>query len=390
MSKDQRKKLSILMLNMFIAVGSFGLILPILPAYLRELGQGGTAAGMIIALFAGAQLIFSPIGGRFTDQYGRRKMIILGLFGLGFSMLLFYLAPNIWFVYVSRFIGGVGAAFCIPAIFAYVADITTMDQRAKGNSFISASMSLGIVVGPGIGGFLAEYGTKTPLLVSAIVGLAAVVISYFTLQESRPEGDVMTRPQSSLIEDVLQSPKKPYFIPLIIIMVMSFGLIAYETVLGLYVDAAFGATAQEIAWMITATGAVSVIIQLFVVDYLVRRFGEPNLLVVFLGIAALGFFLSLIASSYAMFFGITLLVFLATSLLRPVLTTMISKMAGNEQGLAMGLNNSYMSIGNILGPLLAGAIYDIDMKYPFMLGLVVLMATILLSITWRRKAKIAL
>ena len=94
MTKDQKKKLAILMLNMFIAVGSFGLILPILPEYLRELGEGGTAAGMIIALFAGAQLIFSPIGGRWTDQYGRRKMIILGLFGLGFSMLLFYLAPN--------------------------------------------------------------------------------------------------------------------------------------------------------------------------------------------------------------------------------------------------------------------------------------------------------
>ena len=174
----------ILMINMFIAVGSFGIIIPILPAYLLSIGQGGKAAGLMIAIFAGAQLIMSPIAGKWTDRYGRRIMIISGLSGLALSMFVFYISDSIGVLYLSRVIGGVGAALLIPAIFAYVADITTMDQRAKGNSIISASMSLGIVIGPGIGGFLADFGLKMPLLISAFVGLVAVIFSAFMLKES--------------------------------------------------------------------------------------------------------------------------------------------------------------------------------------------------------------
>ncbi|MBS4210065.1 MFS transporter [Bacillus sp. FJAT-50079] len=383
MTSDQRKKMIILMINMFIAIGSFGIIIPILPAYLMSIGEGGTAAGLMIAIFAGAQLIVSPIAGKWTDQYGRRKMIIWGLGGLALSMFVFYFSDSLIVLYLSRVIGGVGAALLVPAIFAYVADITTMDQRAKGNSYISASMSLGIVIGPGIGGFLADFGLKVPLLVSAIVGLVAVAFSAIVLKESMPEGSYVPEEHNdSMIKKIGQSFSKPYFIPLIIILVMSFGLMAYESVLGLFVDNEFGATPKEIAWMITATGIISVVVQLFAVDRIVRRFGEASVLTIFLGVAAAGFVLSLLANSYMMFFGVTMIIFLATSILRPVLTTLISKLAGNEQGFAMGMNNAYMSIGNILGPLTAGLLYDVNIIYPFILGLVVLVITMLVSIRW--------
>ena len=384
MTSDQRKKLALLMLNMFIAVGSFGIIIPIIPAYLKEIGQGGTAAGLIIAIFAFAQFLVSPIGGKWTDKYGRRPLINIGLLTLAISMFIFYFADSIWLLYLSRAIGGIGCAFLIPAIFAYVADITTMDQRAKGNSFISASMSLGIVIGPGIGGFLADFGLKTPLLVSAVVGLLAFIVSYFTLAESQEvKVEIPQDENSSMVKDILLSVKKPFFIPLIITLIMSFGLMSYETVLGLYVDDKFGATPQEIAFMVTSTGLVGVIMQLFVVDRLVKTIGEVNVLKLFLVVTASGFFLSIIAGSYTMFFAISLLIFLATSILRPVLTTLISKMAGNEQGFAMGMNNAYMSIGNIMGPLLAGALYDIDILYPFIAGLIILIFTIILTFMWK-------
>ncbi|KAA0545247.1 MFS transporter [Bacillus sp. BGMRC 2118] len=386
MSGEQRKKLFILMINMFIAIGSFGIVIPILPAYLESINQGGTAAGLMIAIFAGAQLIFSPIAGKWTDQYGRRMMIIIGLIGLTLSMFVFYAFDSIWWLYASRVIGGVGAALLIPAIFAYVADITTLEQRAKGNSFVSAAMSLGIVIGPGIGGFLADFGLKMPFLVSAIVSSVAVIFSVIVLKESQTEkpsvgGHV---PEESMAKMLVRSVKMPYFIPLIITLVMSFGLMAYESVLGLFVDNQFGATPQEIAVMITATGIVSVVVQLFIVDKLVNRFGEGSVLNIFLGVVALGFFLSLFASSYVLFFGVTLIIFLATSILRPVLNTLISKMAGNEQGFAMGLNNTYMSLGNVIGPTLAGALYDVNIIYPFILGLVLLVVTLLVTIIWQR------
>ena len=136
----------------------------------------------MIAIFAGAQLVFSPIAGKWTDQYGRRKMIIYGLIGLTLSMFVFYAVDSIWWLYASRIIGGIGCALLVPAIFAYVADITTMDQRAKGNSLVSAAMSLGIVVGPGIGGFLADFGLKVPFLFQPLYALVAVIFSLIVLE----------------------------------------------------------------------------------------------------------------------------------------------------------------------------------------------------------------
>ncbi|KZZ83643.1 MULTISPECIES: tetracycline resistance MFS efflux pump [Bacillaceae] len=391
MSGNQRKQLFILMINMFIAIGSFGIIIPILPAYLKSINQGGMAAGLMIAIFAGAQLVFSPIAGRWADQHGRRKMIVYGLAGLTLSMFIFYATDSILWLYASRVIGGIGAALLIPAIFAYIADITTIEQRAKGNSYISAAMSLGIVIGPGIGGFLADYGLKVPFLVSAIVSLAAVIFSVVVLKESEsiqaPDQQMVHADTESMLKKLALSVRKPYFIPLVITLIMSFGLMAYESVLGLFVDNQFGASPQEIALMITSTGIISVIVQLFIVDRIVQKFGEQVVLNIFIGVAAAGFLFSLFAKDYVLFFGITLLIFLATSILRPVLNTLISKMAGNEQGFAMGLNNSYMSIGNILGPTFAGVLYDVQILYPFMLGFVLLVITLFITIGWQKQTQ---
>jgi MFS transporter, DHA1 family, multidrug resistance protein len=390
MSADQKKKIIILMINMFIAIGSFGIIIPILPAYLESIGQGGTAAGLFIAIFAGAQFLFSPIAGKWTDQYGRRKMIIYGLAGLTLSMFIFYAVNSIWLLYASRVVGGIGCAMLVPAIFAYVADITTMEQRAKGNSYVSAAMSLGIVVGPGIGGFLAEFGLKFPFLISAIVSLVSVIFSIVLLKES----DVSVQngqpnqiqDEETMVQKIARSVKMPYFIPLVITLVMSFGLIAYEAVIGLYLDNQFGSTAKDIAIMVTGTGIVSVIVQLFVVDRIVNRYGEKTVLNFFIAVAAVGFFLSMFAFSYAIFFGISLIIFLSSSILRPVLNTLISKLAGNEQGFAMGMNNAYMSIGNVAGPTFAGLLYDVNIIYPFVLGLILLMVTLFITIIWQKRS----
>lgn len=389
MTGDQRKKIIMLMINMFIAIGSFGIIIPILPAYLESINQGGTAAGLFIAIFAGAQFIFSPIAGKWTDQYGRRKMIIYGLAGLTLSMFIFYFSNSIWVLYASRAVGGIGCAMLVPAIFAYIADITTMDQRAKGNSLVSAAMSLGIVVGPGIGGFLAGFGLKFPILVSALVSLVSVLFSIFLLKESQtaPTGDSAEMvPDESMVRKIARSVNMPYFIPLIITLVMSFGLIAYESVIGLYLDNQFQSSAKDIAIMVTATGVVSVIVQLFVVDKIVNRYGERSVLNVFIAVAAAGFLFSLFASSYSLFFVISLFIFLSTSILRPVLNTLISKLAGNEQGFAMGMNNAYMSIGNVLGPTLAGLLYDVKITYPFILGFVLLIITLFITFTWQKRS----
>jgi len=385
LTTKQKKQLAILMLNMFIAVAGFGIIIPIIPDYLKMIGEGGTAAGLMISVFAGAQLLMSPIAGKWADVYGRRLMIILGLIGFTISMGVFYLSDNLTVLLISRAIGGVGAALLIPAIFAYVADITTLKQRAKGNSYISAAMSLGIVIGPGIGGFFAEFGLKAPLLLSAIVSFVAVISSIILLKEPDREPYVQTSESESLPRQLVSSTRKPYFFVLVINLVMAFGLMAYESVLGLFVSETFSATPQQIAVMITGTGIVSVIVQLFAVDRLVSLFGEIKVVLIFIMLAALGFLFSLFAGSYTIFFAVTLIIFLSTSILRPVLNTLVSKMADKEQGFAMGMNNAYMSIGNIVGPTLAGIAFDIDMRYPFVMGLVLLLVTFAGTLNWSKR-----
>ncbi|WP_033543376.1 MFS transporter [Planococcus sp. CAU13] len=389
MSTTQRKKMSILMFNMFIAIASFGIVVPILPAYLLSIGQGGTAAGLMIAIFAGAQLLFSPLGGSWADKYGPRKVIILGLALLTISMLMFYSTDSIWVIYASRIVGGIGDAFLIPGVFTYVAGITTAAQRAKGTALVTASMSLGLVIGPGFGGFLADISLKLPFLIAAMVTFSAMIFSLIMLKEIEPTAESKKQAEEfskdeSMLEQIGRSTRMPYFIPLVIIFIMSFGLVAYESVIGMYLTTQYGSTSADIAMMITATGIVSVTVQFFVVDRLVRRFGEVKTLIAFLGLATTGFLISLAAGSYGAFFGVSLVIFLAMAILRPVLNILVSKMAVGEIGFAMGMATAYMSLGNVLGPISAGLLFDININYPFILGLGLLVVTLSIAMAWRK------
>ena len=389
MSSNQRKKMSILMINMFIAIASFGIVVPILPAYLLSIGQGGTAAGLMIAIFAGAQLLFSPLGGSWADKYGPRKVIILGLALLTVSMLMFYSTDSIWIIYASRVVGGIGDAFLIPGVFTYVAGITTAAQRAKGTGLVTAAMSLGLVIGPGFGGFLADISLKLPFLIAAFVTFGAMIFSLIMLKEidvtaeSKKQAQEFSKDES-MLEQIGRSTRMPYFIPLLIIFIMSFGLVAYESVIGMYLTTQYGSTSSDIAMMITATGIVSVTVQFFVVDRLVRRFGEVQTMIAFLGLATVGFLISLAAGSYGAFFGVSLVIFLAMAILRPVLNILVSKMAAGEIGFAMGMATAYMSLGNVLGPISAGMLYDVNINYPFILGLGLLVVTLSIAMAWRK------
>lgn len=377
------------MINMFIAIASFGIVVPILPAYLLSIGQGGTAAGLMIAIFAGAQLLFSPLGGSWADKYGPRKVIILGLALLTISMLMFYSTDSIWVIYASRVVGGIGDAFLIPGVFTYVAGITTAAQRAKGTGLVTASMSLGLVIGPGFGGFLADISLKLPFLIAAGVTFSAMIFSLIMLKEIAPNAESKKQAEEfskdeSMLEQIGRSTRMPYFIPLVIIFIMSFGLVAYESVIGMYLTTQYGSTSADIAMMITATGIVSVTVQFFVVDRLVRRFGEVKTMIAFLGLATTGFLISLTAGSYGAFFGVSLVIFLAMAILRPVLNILVSKMAAGEIGFAMGMATAYMSLGNVLGPISAGMLFDVNINYPFILGLGLLVVTLSIAMAWRK------
>lgn len=160
--REQKAVLVILLSNIFIAFLGIGLIIPVMPLFMNVMHLTGSTMGYLVAAFAVAQLIASPIAGRWVDRYGRKIMIVSGLFLFALSELVFGLGTHVYVLYVARLLGGISAAFIMPAVTAYVADITTVQERSKAMGYVSAAISTGFIIGPGIGGFIAEYGVRLP------------------------------------------------------------------------------------------------------------------------------------------------------------------------------------------------------------------------------------
>lgn len=388
------KQMLFLMINMFIAMLGIGLIIPVLPEFLKEFGAGGKTAGYLIAAFGVTQFIFSPIAGELSDKYGRKIMIVVGLLLFTISNLIFAIAEQIPLLYLSRLIGGVGAAAMIPAMLAYVADITTEENRGKGLGLLGASMSLGFVIGPGIGGFLAEFGLRSPFYVSAAVGALATIGSLLFVPESLSlEARAAARNSQVKRENIFKqfgkSFKASYFILLVLIFSLTFGLANFEAIFPLFVDAKYGYSALEISIIITVGALAGTVIQALFIGKLINRFGEKKLINWTFLLSAAALILMLLSGNFIYVLILTAFFFTLTSVMRPAINTLLSKSAGDEQGLVAGMNNAYMSLGNIFGPAVAGTIYDVHINAPYTLGAIVLVISLYLSMRRGGKMKTA-
>lgn len=383
--KSSNFALYILMFNMFIAMSGIGLIIPIMPAYLDTFGVAGQALGTLIATFALAQFLFSPISGQLSDKYGRKKLIIFGLIVFGLSQLAFGLAPNLWLLYVARFFSGLGAAFLIPPMMAFVADITSYEERGRGMGLLGASMSLGFMIGPGFGGFLAEVSLEFPFYIAASVALIAAFLSHLALPNVPPVIDAASNKNENIMQQMHRSVYTPYFVLLLVMFIFSFGLANFQSTIALYVDKKYNFTPKEIAVVITTGGFVGVVVQTFVINRLFKVYGEMKVILTNLVVAAAAMIGVLFVSTFWTILLVSAVFFTAASLLRPAINTLISKLAGEEQGFAAGMNNAYMSLGNMIGPAMAGILFDINMSYPYMAGTAILITCFFIANIWSMK-----
>ena len=386
-SNSNRFALYILMFNMFIAMSGIGLIIPIMPEYLDTFGVAGQALGFLIAMFAFSQFLFSPLAGDLSDKFGRKYLIIVGLVIFGLSQLMFGMASDLWILFLARFFSGVGSAFIVPPMMAFVADITTEEERGKGMGLLGASMSLGFMIGPAIGGFLAEVSLRFPFYVATAAALISATISMFVLPNTKPPvvQAGLIRKRENLWAQMKRSTTTPYFIMLIVVFVFSFGLANFQATIALYVDKKYGFTPGEIAILITMGGFVGVIVQTFVINKLFMRFGEFKVILVNLLVSALAMISVLFVDGFWPILIVSSVFFTAASLLRPAVNTLISKQAGSEQGFAAGMNNAYMSLGNMVGPALAGILFDINMSFPYIAGTLVLLICFAIALSSARK-----
>jgi len=389
MSKKQNITLAILLSNLFIAFLGIGLVIPVLPTIMNELHISGSVVGYMVAAFAITQLIVSPVPGKLVDNIGRKVMIVAGLFIFGLSEFLFGLGRSIEVLFISRMLGGVSAAFIMPAVTAYIADITTLSQRPKALGYMSAAISTGFIIGPGIGGFLAEYGTRVPFYAAGVLGLVAAIFSLVLLKEPSRAGDKEDTP-SSILGSAKRVFSPLYFIPFILIFVLSFGLAAFESLFSLFVDHKFAFTPSDIAIIITGSGIVGALAQLLLFDWLTKKMGEINVIRYSLILSAVLTFAMTIVNHYFAILFVTFFIFVGFDLIRPAVTSYLSKIAGNEQGFVGGMNSMFTSLGNIFGPILGGILFDINLNYPYYFATIVLVIGVILALFWRKPKHIEL
>ncbi len=384
--KSNKLVLSTLLLNLFIAFLGIGLVIPVTPTIMNELSISGTVVGYMVSAFALAQLVVSPIAGRWVDNIGRKPMIIIGLLIFSISELLFGIGQSVEVLFASRILGGVSAAFIMPAVTAYIADITTSSSRPKALGYMSAAISTGFIIGPGIGGFLADISTRLPFFFAAGFGFSATILSLITLKEPERVYAIEEKHQPLPTSGFKRIFSPIYFIAFMVIFISSFGLAAFESLFALFVDHKFGFTAKDIAVIISLGAIVGVIFQVGLFDKLTRWFGEIRLIRYSLFVSTSLVMVMTFVSSYWSILLVTMLVFVGFDLMRPAVTTYLSRIAGNEQGFAGGMNSMFTSLGNIFGPIVGGILFDIDLNYPFYFATIVLGLGIALTYLWKRPA----
>lgn len=388
--KEQKLVLIILLSNIFIAFLGIGLIVPVMPSFMDIMHLSGKTMGYLVAVYAMAQLLMSPFAGRWVDRYSRKIIIIIGLFLFGVSELIFGLGTNVFVLYISRILGGVSAAFIMPGVTAYIADITSVRERPKAMGYISAAISTGYIIGPGIGGFIAEYGIRMPFFFAAVIAILACIPSIFVLKEEPLTKEKITdisanTKQTNFISDIKRSLNPRYFVAFMIVFVLAFGLSAYETIFSLFSDHKFGFTPKDIAAIISISSIFGVIFQIFMFGRIVDILGEKKLIQLCLITGTILAIASTIISGFLAVLAVTCFIFLAFDLLRPALTTFLSKAAGKEQGFVAGMNSTYTSLGNIVGPMMSGILFDINIHYPYLFAVIILGIGLSITVMWKEK-----
>ncbi|EZX16756.1 hypothetical protein V070_02435 [Staphylococcus aureus C0673] len=358
-------KLNVLYFNIFLMFLGISIVIPVLPTILHDLDLNGSDLGMLVAVFAMFQMIASPFGGRFADKFGKKIIIIIGLLLFSISEFIFAVGNTFSILLVSRVLGGISAAFVMPGVNGMIGDLSTSENRAKNFSYMSAVINTGFIVGPGVGGFLAEITHRMPFYFAGALGIIALLFSVFLLKEaSDDDSNETARPK---VKEPF--PYKLFIVPVIIMLILSYGLASTETMFSLYTAEKVGFEPKDISIAITGGAIVGVIFQLFLFEKLVGKIGEIKLTLFSLiySVLILGAFVY--ASHYITVMLVSFVIFIGFDLIRPSMTNYFSKLAGNNQGTAGGLNSAATSVGNLIGPLVAGAAFDIKIDFPLFIAM---------------------
>jgi DHA1 family tetracycline resistance protein-like MFS transporter len=354
----------VLFLIVFIDLVGFGVVIPLLPFYGLHFGASPAEVTGMMACYSLAQLVSSPLLGRLSDKVGRRPVLLISLLASVASYLWLGFADALWMLFAARLLSGAGAGN-IAAAQAYITDVTTPETRARGLGVIGAAFGLGFTVGPALGGLVAgsnpdAAALASPAFVAAALSALAFVVAFIALKESLPEASrrAPARPSRwQVARDVLTRPALRQLIFLLFITVTAFA--GMETTFALWAHSAFGWGPREVGYNFLFVGVVLVVVQGFLIGPLTRRFGETRLVLGGAGLIALGLLGLPFALTLPRLLAVNVLLAVGMGLLNPAITSLISQSAEiDERGGILGVSQSASSLSRILGPLVAGLLFE--------------------------------
>ncbi|WP_125574461.1 MFS transporter [Levilactobacillus huananensis] len=389
MTKKTKRAIFILIFSEFLVCLGISLVIPVMPFIKNELHLTATDMGIMNSLFAFAQFVASPIIGRLSDRIGRKPVLTAGLLMFMVSEVLFALTNRLMVFNISRLIGGLSAAMVVPTAMALAADITTKHQRARVIGWLSAAFSGGLILGPGIGGILAGISYKTPFWAAGALGLISAIVLISLLPSDAETKKTMAKIDDPIAEPSAHPMSRAFWtVPIIIlftmILVSSFGLQGFESIYSIYVNEVFHFSLSNIALVLTLNGLISLFLQVAMFDTLVSRWGERRVIRVCFFLAAICVVWITQAHGKIAVMIATLIIFSSFDLLRPAITTLLTKASESNQGLINGLNMSLTSIGNIVGPIMSGMLLDMNPHYPYLVVAGFLIVSYLMAFLLKR------
>jgi MFS family permease len=400
----QRGALLAVILTVFIDLLGFGIVIPLLPIYSEAYGADEMTLGLLFASFSAMQLIFAPFWGRLSDRFGRRPILIGGLLGTSAAYVLFGLAHGMPMLFASRLLAGFFGAN-VPTAQAYIADITTPENRAKGMGLIGAAFGLGFTFGPLIGGELVGVGMGVPGFVAAGLSLLAAIVGFRLLIEPTTHArDRITRIFGfETLGNALRQPRIGLIILLYFLAILSFsgfesmfirfglarfpGSFGMDTSVGKATMDQIMASAPIAGRYMFFIGLMAALVQGGLIRRLVPRFGETKLIII--GPLALGVAMTLIgiASTWSFVLVACVLMPFGFGVNNPSLNSLLSRATpAQRQGAFLGLNQSMGSLARVLGPMLGAAAFEyFSPGAPFLVAGVILGVATLLALIYHRR-----
>ncbi|MBD0371916.1 MAG: MFS transporter [Pyrinomonadaceae bacterium] len=358
-----RSPLLVIFVTVFIDLIGFGIVIPVLPYYVEgtRFHASPRVVGLLFASYSIMQLLFTPILGRWSDRYGRRPILLISLLGTAAGFLILGLATTVWMLFAGRIIDGISGGN-ISTAQAYVADVTTPENRAKGMGMIGAAFGLGFIFGPAIGGVLSRWGIEVPFLFAAGLAFANATLLYFVLPETvtkeHPARSSAATGRWTQLFEALKQQRLAFVLSIYFLFIVAFSIMTSS--FALFTMFRFGYDAHDTGWLFGYVGVIGAIIQGGLIGRLVKRFGELQLVVAGALLFATSLFVIPLTGPHTGLITLLLvgaLFAIGNALSTPSLTSLASKSVGRaEQGGVMGVTQSVASLARVVGPLIASAL----------------------------------